>query len=71
MKDVRQQTFQESKEEISEYKINELATNSKNKNIRDLSRLVHEFKKGYQPRNSLVRDENGDRLVYSNNILNM
>jgi hypothetical protein len=31
-------------------KTNELATNSKNKNIRDLYRGVNKFKRGYQPR---------------------
>jgi hypothetical protein len=35
--------------------------NSKNKNI---------FKRGYQPRNNLVKDENGDVLADSHNILN-
>jgi hypothetical protein len=51
-------------------KINELAMNSKNKNIRDLYRGINGFKRGYQPRNSLVKDENGDLLVNSHNILN-
>jgi hypothetical protein len=50
-------------------KINELATNSKNNNIRDLYRGINEFKKGYQPRNDLVKDENGDLLAhYYNNL---
>jgi hypothetical protein len=31
-------------------KINELETNTKNNNIRDLHRGRNEFKKGYQPR---------------------
>jgi hypothetical protein len=43
--------------------------NSKNKNIRDLYRGVNEFKRGYQLRNNLVQDENGD-LADSHNILN-
>jgi hypothetical protein len=51
-------------------KINELATNSKNKNIKGLYRAVNEFKRGYQPRNNLVKDENGDLLADSHNILN-
>jgi hypothetical protein len=41
-------------------KINELATNSKNRKIRDLCRRINEFKKGYQPRSNLVKDEIGD-----------
>jgi hypothetical protein len=39
-------------------KINELATNNKNMNIRDLYRGINGFKRGYQPRNNLVKDEN-------------
>jgi hypothetical protein len=46
-------------------KINELATNSKTKNIRDLYRGIHEFKKGYQSISNLVKVENGDLLVDS------
>jgi hypothetical protein len=52
-------------------KINEPATDSKNKNIKDLYREINEFKRGYQPRNNLVKDENGDLLADSQNILNM
>jgi hypothetical protein len=51
-------------------KINELAMNSKNKNNRDLYRGINEFKQGYQLRNNLVKDENGDLLADSHNILN-
>jgi hypothetical protein len=58
------------KREYLKDKINELATNSKNKNIRDLYRGINEFKRGYQPRNNLVNNENGDLLAYSHNILN-
>jgi hypothetical protein len=43
-------------------KINELESNSKNKNIRDLYRGINEFKKGYQPRINLVKDKRGDYL---------
>jgi hypothetical protein len=46
-------------------KINELATNSKNKNTVDLYRGIKEFKRGYQPRNNLVKEENGDLLADS------
>jgi hypothetical protein len=51
-------------------KINDLAMNSKNKRIRDLYRGINEFKRGYQLRNKLVKEENGDLLADSNNILN-
>jgi hypothetical protein len=45
-----------------------LATDSTNKNIRDLYRGIHEFKKGCQSRNNLVKDENSDLLAESHNI---
>jgi hypothetical protein len=51
-------------------KINELSTHSKSKNIRDLYRVIKEFKKGYQPRSNLVKDENGGLLADFHNILN-
>jgi hypothetical protein len=47
------------KREYLKDKINELATDSNNKNIRDLYRGINEFKRSYQPRNNLVKDENG------------
>jgi hypothetical protein len=50
------------KKEYPKDKIDELATNSKNKNIRNLYRGINYFKKGYQPRSNLVKD--------SHNILN-
>jgi hypothetical protein len=46
------------------------ATNSKINNVRDMYRGINEFKMGYQPRNNLVKDENGDLLADSHNILN-
>jgi hypothetical protein len=39
-------------------KTHKLPRNSKIKNIRG----INEFKRGYQPRNNLVKDENGDLL---------
>jgi hypothetical protein len=53
---------------IPKDKINELQTNSKNKNIREL--CINKFKKGYQPRNKLVEVENGDLLTDFHSILN-
>jgi hypothetical protein len=50
--------------------INELESNSKNKKIRDLYRCINVFKKGYQPRIYLVKDERGNLLADSHNILN-
>jgi hypothetical protein len=50
-------------------KINELETNSKNRNIRDLYRGISDFKKGYQPRTNVVKDEKGDLVADSHSIL--
>jgi hypothetical protein len=61
--------FRNKKREYLEDKINELATNSKTRNIRDLCRGINEFKRGYQPRNSLVKSENGDLPAVSHSIL--
>jgi hypothetical protein len=58
------------KREYLEDKTNTLAMNSKNKNTRDLYRGINEFKRGYQLRNNLMKDENGDLLADSHNILN-
>jgi hypothetical protein len=41
-----------------------------NKNIIGVYRGINEFKRGYQLRNSLVKNENGDLLADSHNILN-
>ena len=43
-----------------EVKIEELETNSKINNIMDLYRGINDFKKGYQPRTTIIKDEKGD-----------
>ena len=48
-------------------KIEELETNSKN--IRDLYRGISDFKKGYQPRCNIVKDEKGDLVADSHSIV--
>jgi hypothetical protein len=48
-------TFRNKKREYLKGKINELETNNKNKNIRDLYRGINEFKKGYQPRINIIK----------------
>jgi hypothetical protein len=66
MSNVRREAsrhFRKKKRKYLKDKINELESNSKNKNIRSLYREINEFKKGYQPRNNLVKDENGDLLA--------
>jgi len=49
-------------------KIRELETNSKNKNVRDLCRGVNVFKKGYQPKTSIVKDDKCDLVRDSHSI---
>jgi hypothetical protein len=49
-------TFRNKKREYLKDKINELETNNKNKNIRDLYRGINEFKKGYQPRIHIIME---------------
>jgi hypothetical protein len=41
------------------------------KNIRDLYRGINKCKRGYQPRSNFVKDDNGDLLADSHNILNI
>jgi hypothetical protein len=53
---------------MSGREINGLATNNKSKNIRDIYRGIYEFKSGYQPRNNLAKDKNGDLITDSQNI---
>jgi hypothetical protein len=62
-------TFWNKKWEYQKEKINELETNSNNKNIINLHRGINEFKKGYQPRINIVKDEISDQLADSHNIL--
>jgi hypothetical protein len=58
------------KREYLKDKTNELQSNSKNKNIRDVYMGIKEFKKFYQSRTNLVKDERGDLLADPHNILN-
>jgi len=50
-------------------KIEELETNNKIQNIRDLYRGIRDFKKGYQPRCSIVKDEKGHLVADSHSIV--
>jgi acyl carrier protein phosphodiesterase len=51
-------------------KINDLAINSKKKNITGSYRRINEFKENFQNRTNLVKDVNGDMLAHSHTILN-
>jgi len=50
-------------------KIEELETNSKIQNIRDLYSGINDFKKGYQPRCNIMKDKKGDLVAYSHSIV--
>ena len=51
-------------------KLSEINTNSKNKNIIDLYKGIKDFKKGYQARVNVIKNENEELLADSNSILN-
>ena len=61
--------FRNKKKAYLKAKIEDLETTSKIKNIRDLNRGISDFKKGYQPRTNLVKEETGDLLTRSYSIL--
>ena len=57
------------KKEYLQDKIVELGTKSKIQNIRDLYRGINDFKKGYQARTNIVKDEKGDLVADCQSIL--
>jgi hypothetical protein len=61
--------FRNKKKEYLKAKIDEIETNSKTKHTRDLYRGISDFKKGYQPRTNIVKDEKGDLVADSYSIL--
>ena len=61
--------FRNKKKEYMRAKIEELEANSKIHNIRDLYRGINDFKKGYRPRCSIVKDEKGDLVADSHSIV--
>jgi hypothetical protein len=61
------ETFQEKKKEYLDAKIDDLASNSEIKNVRDLHRDINDFKKGYQP--NIVKNDIGDLVTESHRIL--
>jgi hypothetical protein len=63
-------TFRNKKREYLKDKINELETKNKKKNIRDLGRGINEFKKGYQSRINITKDENDNLLADPQTVLN-
>jgi len=61
--------FRNKKKAYLRAKIEELETNSKIQNIRDLYSGINDFKKGYQPRCNIVKDEKGDLVADSHSIV--
>ena len=61
--------FRNKKKAYLRAKIEELETNSKIVNIMNLFRGISDFKKGYQPRCNIVKDEKGDLVADSYSIL--
>ena len=57
--------FRNKKMAYLKAKIEELETNSKINNMRDLYRGINDFKRGYQPRTIIVKDEKGDLVADS------
>ena len=55
--------FRNKKKAYLGAKIDELETNSKIQNIRDFYRVINDFKKGYQPRCNIVKDEKVDLVA--------
>jgi hypothetical protein len=60
--------FRNKKKQYLKAKSDELETNSKIKNIRDLCMGISEFKMGYQPRTNIVQGEKGDLVTDFNFI---
>ena len=61
--------FRNKKKAYLGAKIEELKTNNKIQNIRDLYRGINDFKKGYQPRCNIVKDEKGELVADSHSIV--
>jgi succinate dehydrogenase/fumarate reductase-like Fe-S protein len=61
--------FRNKQKEYLKAKIEELENKSKIKNIRDLYRDISDFKKGYQPRTDIVKEEKGDLVTDCHSIL--
>jgi len=61
--------FRNKGKEYLKSKIEELETNSKIKNIGNLFRGIIDFKKGYQPRTNIVKEEKGNLVADFYSIL--
>jgi hypothetical protein len=61
--------FRNKKKAYLKSQIEEMETNSKINNIRDLHRGINDAKKGYQPRTRKVKDEKVDLVADSHSIM--
>ena len=61
--------FRNKKKANLKAKMEELETNSKVNNVRDLYRGINDFKKGYQPRTIIVMDEKGELVADPHSIM--
>jgi len=57
------------KKELLRIKPDDLETNSKKKNNGNLYRGINTFKKGYQPRTNIVKDEKGNLVKDIHSVL--
>jgi hypothetical protein len=63
-------TFRNKKREYLKDKINELETNNQNKNMKDMYRGINGFKKGYEPRINIRKDDDLNLIAHLQSILN-
>jgi hypothetical protein len=61
--------FMNKNKEYLKAKIDELETNSKTKNIRNIYMGIIDSKKGYHPRTNIVKDEKDGLVTGSHSIL--
>ena len=61
--------FRNKKKAYLKVKIEKLETNSKVNNVRDLYRGINDFKKRYQPRSIIVKDEKGELVADPHSIM--
>jgi hypothetical protein len=74
LNNIRRETSRHLRNKKREYlkeKIDELATNSRIRIFTEPYRRINYFRRRYQPRSTLVKDENGDLRAGSHIILSM
>jgi len=72
LNNVRREVSRHFRHKMKAYlraKIEELETNSKIQNIRDLYKGINYFKKGYQPRCNMLKDVKGELVADSHSIV--